>query len=436
MSLSIGKLQLVPTLCVGIPSATLRVVLPCPEEGRRASRTAFPRGAWERGVRGSLARCLYLLMALTCMTVFSSPTSAAEPDTTAVFIGTYTGGDSKGIYRFDLNTASGAVTAPKLAAEVPSPSFLAIDPKKSFLYAVSEINDFQGKKGGAVSGFSIDPKTGALAPINAESVGGAGPCHLTVDKAGKNVLVANYGGGSVAVLPIEANGRLKPLSSFVQHTGSSVDKGRQSEPHAHSVNVDAANKYAFVADLGLDKILIYKLDAEHGKLTPNDPPFAALALGSGPRHFAFRPNSKNAYVINELNSTITAFDYDPSRGALSTIQTISSIPEGSKAANYPAEVVVHPSGRFVYGSNRGQDNIAAFRVDSASGKLTLVGHQGAGIKNPRNFAIEPTGKFLLVANQDLGTVVVFRINQGSGALDTTGQTVKVPKAVCVRFWVP
>ena len=408
-------ITLVPTLRVGMLSSTLRVVRPLKAIAKHT-----------------------LLTVITCMSTFffSTPAPAAEPETTAVFIGTYTGGDSKGIYRFDLNTATGAAGAPRLAAEVSSPSFLAIDPKGSFLYAVSEINDFHGKKGGAVSGFSIAPKTGALAPINAESVGGAGPCHLVVDRAGKNVLVANYGGGSVAVLPIGADGRVKPLSSFVQHTGSSVDKGRQSEPHAHSVNVDAPNNHAVVADLGLDKILIYKLDAEHGKLTPNDPPFAALTPGSGPRHFAFHPNGKNAYVINELNSTITAFDYDPVRGALSTIQTISTLPEGSKVTNYPAEVVVHPSGRFVYGSNRGHDSIAAFRADHATGKLTLVGHQAEGIKNPRNFAIEPTGKFLLVANQDLGTVVVFRINQGTGALETTGQTVKVPKAVCVRFWTP
>jgi len=377
-----------------------------------------------------------LVLGLLLESIFVTSVIAAEPSTVTVFVGTYTGGDSKGIYRFELNTDTGKASAPSLAAEVTSPSFLAIAPSRKFLYAVSEIDAFQGKKTGAVSAFAVDPKTGALTALNAESVGGAGPCHLVVDKAGKNVLVANYGGGSAAVLPIAADGRVKPLSSFAQHKGSSVDKGRQSEPHAHSINLDKANKFAFVADLGLDQVVVYKFDPESGTITPNSPAAAEVAPGSGPRHFAFHPSGSFAYVINELNSTITAFAYDAEKGVLREMQSITTLPSGAKGSNYPAEVVVHPSGRFVYGSNRGHDSIAAFMVDETSGKLTPVGHQGTGVKNPRNFAIDPTGKFLLVANQDLNTVVVFKIDQKTGNLEETGQTVKVGKPVCLRFWAP
>ncbi len=382
------------------------------------------------------ARLLCAISALLSLLSLTRQTSAADSSTVAVFVGTYTGGDSKGIYRFDLDTTTGKASPPVLAAEVSSPSFLAIAPNRRFLYAVSEVDTFQGKKTGGVTAFAIDPKTGALTTLNAESVGGAGPCHLVVDNAGKNVLVANYGGGSAAVLPIGTDGRVKPLSSFVQHQGSSVDKGRQGEPHAHSINLDKGNRFAFVADLGLDKILVYKFDPKAGTIAANSPPATELAPGSGPRHFAFHPGGKFAYVINELNSTVNVFDYDTEKGILTEVQSLSTLPTNSKGTNYPAEIVVHPSGRFVYGSNRGHDSIAAFKVDEANGKLTPVGHQGTGVKNPRNFAIEPTGKFLLAANQDANTVVVFKINQETGNLDPTGQSIKVAKPVCVRFWSP
>ena len=386
-----------------------------------------------RPVRPNLITGLLLIAFLTTMTPILS--MAADPSKVAVFVGTYTGGESKGIYRFDLDTTSGKVSEPTLAAEVKNPSFLAIAPSRRFLYAVSEVDDLNGKKGGAVTAFSVDAK-GALNTLNTESVGGAGPCHLVVDKAGKNVLVANYGGGSVAVLPIDADGRLKPLSSFIQHRGSSVNKGRQSEPHAHSVNLDQANNFAFVADLGLDRILVYKFDAELGKLSPSASDSLGLDPGSGPRHFAFHPSGKYAYVINELNSTVTAFTYDSEKGLLKKFQSLSTLPEGGRRTNYPAEVVVHPSGRFVYGSNRGHDSISVFEVDPSTGKLKAAGHQGTGIKNPRNFAIEPTGKFMLVANQDLNSIVVFKIDQTTGKLEPTDQSVKVGKPVCIRFWTP
>jgi 6-phosphogluconolactonase len=355
---------------------------------------------------------------------------------TVVYVGTYTGSGSKGIYRLDLDPATGALSEPRLAAETVSPSFLAIHPTGRFLYAVGEVDVFDGQKGGGVAAFALDPKTGNLTSLNARPSGGAGPCHLVVDRAGKNVLVANYGGGITAVLPVGPDGRLGERSAFVQHRGSSVNLARQKEPHAHSVNLDAANRFAVVADLGLDKMLVYRFDPAAGTITPNDPPSASLAPGAGPRHFAFHPSGKTAYTINELNSTVTAWAYDADKGVLREIQTISSLPAGFTGTNYPADVQVHPSGKFVYGSNRGHDSIVAYTVDPGTGHLTLVGHQGHKIKNPRNFGIDPSGRFMLVASQDANTVQSFRIDQNTGALTPTGSSVTVAKPVCVKFWTP
>jgi 6-phosphogluconolactonase len=350
-----------------------------------------------------------------------------------VYLGTYTGKNSKGIYRCELDPVSGELSAPALAAEVTNPSFLAIHPNKKFLYAVGEVNNFSGQKGGAVSAFAIDPATGDLKLLNQQSSSGQGPCHLVVDKQGKHVLVANYSGGNVSVLAVGDDGKLGERTAFQQHTGSGADPGRQKEPHAHSINLDAANRFAFVADLGLDKILVYKYDADKGTLTPNDPPAITLAPAAGPRHFAFHPNGKFAYVINEMANTITAMSYDAEHGVLKEIQTISTLPPGHKGPTWTAEVQVHPSGKFVYGSNRGQNSIAVFACDPATGQLTPAGHQGQGIKVPRNFGIDPSGKFLLAANQDGDSVLVFRIDAKTGALEPTGHKVEVGKPVCVKF---
>jgi 6-phosphogluconolactonase len=254
-----------------------------------------------------------------------------------------------------------------------------------------------------------------------------------VDHAGKNVLVANYGGGSVACLPIGADGRLGEATGFHQHKGTSVDPQRQEAPHAHSINVDPANRFVFAADLGLDQVLVYRLDAAKGTLTQNDPPYAETPKGAGPRHFAFRPDGKFAYVINELNSTVTAFRYDPEKGVLHPFQNISTLPEGYKGDNYPAEVVAHPSGKFLYGSNRGQDSIAMFRIDETTGTLTSLGQELTGGKNPRNFVVDPTGAYLLAENQDSDTILVFRVDQETGKLKPTGVTIAAPMPVCVRF---
>lgn len=349
-----------------------------------------------------------------------------------VFFGTYTSGKSEGIYRATLDLATGALSQPELAAEVENPSFLALHPSGKFLYAAGELSNFEGKPGGAVSAFALDSKTGALKLLNQQSSRGAGPCHLVVDRTGGNVLVANYGGGSVAVLPIDEDGRLKQASSFVQHKGSSVNPKRQEAPHAHSINVDPAGAFAVVADLGLDKVLVYRFDAVAGTLTANDPPHTTVAPGAGPRHFAFHPSGRFAFVINEMNSTVTAFAYDAKKGTLSEIDTKRTLP-GPHQGNSTAEVQVHPSGKFLYGSNRGHNSLAIFGIDEKTGGLTPAGHQLTGGRTPRNFGIDPTGKFVLAANQGSDSIVVFRVEQETGKLEETGQSIKVPTPVCVKF---
>ncbi len=357
-----------------------------------------------------------------------------RPDKLRVYIGTYTGANSKGIYLSQLDLKTGELSEPQLAAEIENPSFLAIHPSRRYLYAVGELSNFNGQKGGAVSAFAIDEKTGRLTLLNQQSSGGGGPCHVVVDQPGKHVLTANYGGGSVCVLPIDGDGRLGSATAFVQHEGSGANPQRQDRPHAHSINLDAANRFAVAADLGLDKVLVYRFDAQKGTLAPNDPPFAAVAAGAGPRHFAFHPNGRNAYVINEIHLTVTAFAYDAEHGVLKEIQTLSTIPAGTDTKGLStAEVVVHPSGKFLYGSNRGHDTIAIFTIDQDTGKLTAVGHEPTGGKTPRNFAVDPTGTFLLAENQASGTIVVFRIDPKTGELDPTGDTIEVPSPVCVRM---
>jgi 6-phosphogluconolactonase len=384
--------------------------------------------------------CAVLAAASAMGCAAASGQSAAQPRPgggTLVYFGTYTGekNTSKGIYVSTLDLATGALSAPELAAETPSPSFLAIRPDGRFLYAANEVRTFQGKESGAVSAFAIDRASGKLTAINQESSVGSGPAHLVVDASGRNVLVANYGGGSVAVLPIDAEGRLKPSSAFVQHTGSSLNPRRQKEPHAHSINVDPANKFAYAADLGIDKVMIYRFDAAKGTLAAADPPSAAVRPGAGPRHFAFHPKGRFAYVINELTLTVTAFAHDAATGALKEVETVSTLPPGEapREGLSTAEVQVHPSGRFLYGSNRGHDSLVVFAIDPSSGRLTYVEHEPTQGSTPRNFGIDPSGRYLLAANQRSDSVVVFSIDQTSGKLAPTGHTVQVGTPVCVKF---
>ena len=353
-----------------------------------------------------------------------------------VYVGTYTGGESRGIYVCELDGATGQLTAPVLAGEAKNPSFLAIHPSGRWLYAASEVDDYAETQGGAVAAFAIDPQDGRLELVNTQSSMGAGPCHVVVDEQGRHVLVANYGAGSVAALPIGEDGRLEPASSVVQHQGSSVNRERQSGPHAHSINLDPANRYAIVADLGLDQVLSYRFDGAAGTLAPNEAGAAEMSPGAGPRHVAFHPNGRLAFVINELASTMTSLRYDAARGALEPIATVSTLPADAKVANSTADIHVHPSGKFVYGSNRGHDSIAMFAVDAESGGLTPLGNHPTGGRTPRNFGIEPTGTFLLAANQDSGTITVHRIDAATGLLEATAHVAHVPMPVCVQFLSP
>ncbi len=348
-----------------------------------------------------------------------------------VYVGTYNQHGSKGIYRFDFDPATGKLSGRTLAAEATNPSFLAIAPDCKHLYSVDEVADFNGKKSGAVSAFAIEPD-GGLKRLNAESSMGTGPCHLVADKAGKHVLAANYGSGSACVLPIGEDGKLGPATSSQQHKGTSVNPQRQEGPHAHSINLDAANRFAVVADLGLDKVFVYRYDADKGTITPNEPPATKVTGGSGPRHFAFHPNGKNAYVINEMTCTVTAFNYDAEKGVLTEIQTLPTLPRPVQAGDSTAEVQVHPSGKFLYGSNRGHNSIAVFKID-ADGKLTHVGNESTHGKTPRNFGIDPTGNWLIAANQDSDTLVVFRVDTRTGELTSMAPAVEVPMPVCVKF---
>jgi 6-phosphogluconolactonase len=359
--------------------------------------------------------------------------AADKPQKFWAFVGTYTDGDSEGIYSFRFDAETGKAGDVQLAAEVTNPSFLAIRPDGEYLYAVNEVASSDGKSGGAVAAFRIDRSSGRLKLLNQASTVGAGPCHLVVDQTGRFVLVANYGGGSVASLPIGDDGRIGEAVCFIQHEGSGANPQRQEAPHAHSINLDAANRFAMAADLGLDKVLVYRFDEASGELTPNDPPAAEVAPGSGPRHFAFHPGGEFAYVINEMLLTVTAFSYDAAQGRLSDIQTITTLPRAVQAGDSTAEVLAHPSGKFLYGSNRGHDSIAIFRIDEETGKLTAVGHQPTQGKTPRNFYIDPTGAFLLAENQGSGTIVIFRIDQETGELTATGDTLKVGSPVCIRM---
>lgn len=350
-----------------------------------------------------------------------------------MYIGTYTRSTSKGIYAYHFDSATGKATPIGLVAETENPSFLAIHPNQRFVYAANEISMYQGQAAGSISAFAIDPATQALKPLNRVSSRGSGPCHVTVDKTGKWLFAANYNSGSVAAFPIHEDGSLGEASAFFQHAGSSVNKQRQTGPHAHVVALSPNNRFVLVADLGLDQAFTYRIDPAKGGLTPNDPPFAKLAPGSGPRHVAFRPDEKFVYALSEMLSTVTTFRFDGSHGSLKELQTLSTLPKGFSGTSTTAEIVVHPDAKFVYTSNRGDDSIAIFRIDPSRGTLTFVDRTPTQGKTPRNFAIDPSGTFLLAANQDSGNIVTFRIDGGTGRLTPTGEVLDVPSPVCILF---
>jgi 6-phosphogluconolactonase len=366
------------------------------------------------------------------------PAPAVAPADTLVYVGTYTGARSKGIYLFKLQDTPQNITLVPLglAAETPSPSFLEIDRRRRLLFAVNEIDDFEGKPTGAVSAFSIDAATGKLTLLNQRPSMGKGPCHLVLDKDGRNLLVANYGSGTVAVFPVGPDGRLGEATSVVQHTGKSVNPERQKGPHAHCMTLDPANRFVFACDLGLDKILTYRFDARKGTLTPAEPAFTPLKPGAGPRHMVFRPDGRFAYVINELTSSVTAFGYDANAGVLHELQTISTLPASFAGSNSGAEVDVHPSGKYLYASNRGHDSVALFNIDPDKGTLTYVDAQPAGGRTPRHFGIDPSGKYMAIAAQASDTVLAGRIDPGTGRLKPSGELASAPTPVCVKFLPP
>ena len=354
---------------------------------------------------------------------------AAAPQAMRVYIGTYTNSaKSKGIYQMRLDLATGALSEPELAGETTNPSFLAIHPTRKFLYAVSEA----GGKDAALSAFAVAPETGKLTFLNKQSVRGSGPCYVSVDKTGRAAMAANYGSGSICAMPIGSDGLLAEATAFIQHAGSGPNAGRQKGPHAHCIDLSPDNRFALVCDLGLDKIFVYRLDAAKATLTPNDPPSASVAPGAGPRHVAFHPSGKFVYVINEMASTVTAFTYDAARGAMTEFQTVPALPAEFDGRSSTAEIEVHPSGKFLYGSNRGHDSIAIFAV-ADDGKLKPLGHQSTLGKTPRGFGIDPTGAWLVAGNQGSDNVVVFKIDAATGLLKPAGATASVGAPVCVKF---
>ena len=354
-----------------------------------------------------------------------------------VFVGTYTGGKSEGIYTCELDPATGALEQLGVTKDAKNPSFLAIHPTKRFLYSVSEVGDYGDTGSGAVTAFALDPASGQLKMLNHQSSTSGGPCHLVVDRDGQE-----RAGGQLrrSDRRCAADRRRRQARAGLEHRPAyrlERRSRRQEGPHPHSINLDPAGRFAFVADLGLDKVLVYRFDPAKGTLTANDPPSVSVAPGSGPRHFAFHPSGKFAYVINEMRSTVTAFNYDAQREADGAdhqcTDTVSTLPTDFKGENTTAEVQVHPSGKFLYGSNRGHDSIAIFAIDPANGSLTALGHEPTGGRTPRNFGIDPDGKFLLAANQDSDTIHVFRIDQQTGKLAATGQSVEIAMPACVKF---
>jgi 6-phosphogluconolactonase len=369
-------------------------------------------------------KSLHLQLASLTMLLTLLP-SGAQSQQELVFVGS--GHKNINAFRFDL--ASGALTPLGQVAALAQPSFLAISPNHRFLYAASE------GKVPATSGltaFAIDAATGKLTLLNRQPAGEAGPCYVEIDGSGKNALTASYGSGSFTVFPLAANGELQPMSASVQDHGSSVNPVRQKGPHAHCLTVGPGGRFAFGCDLGLDKVMIFKFDPGQGTLVANEPAFAEDNPGAGPRHMAFHPNGRWAYLISEMASTLTVFGYDATRGALQEIQTESTLPAGFSGRNTAAEVAVHPSGKFVYGSNRGDDSIAVFGCDPESGRLTFIERVRTGGKTPRHFEIDPTGRYLLAAYQDSNTIMVFSIDAASGRLRPAGSQAQSDNPMCVR----
>ena len=350
-----------------------------------------------------------------------------------LYIGSYNTAKGKGIHAFRFDAATGRLTSMGLATEAVNPTFVTASADGRFLYATKEVMRHQGRKCGSVKAFAINRKTGELRFLNEVASGGTIPCYVALDKTGRYAMVANYGSGSVEVIEVRKSGRLGKVTAFAQYAGSGVNPERQEGPHAHSINPSPDNRFAIAADLGLDKVFVYHFGEKAGVLLPNNPAYAVVNAGSGPRHIAFARNGRFVYVIGEMGSNITVFAYDARRGTLRKLQTISTLPKGYRKQSDCAEVAVSPNGKFVYASNRGHNSITVFAVDPKKGTLTTVERVPCGGNWPRHFAIDPTGRYLLVANQESDTVSVFSVDRKTGRLSATGETASVRKPACVRF---
>jgi len=387
-----------------------------------------------RGRRRLLVLFLGFIAPASLLLRAQTPEKAAAKAQYIAYVGSYTTKtNSKGIYAFRFDSEKGQLSALGVAAETSDPSFLVLHPNGKYLYSVNEVADFNGSTTGGVSAFAVDAQNGSLKLLNQVSSRGAGPCHISLDTTSNFALVANYDSGNIASFPIRADGSLGTASGFVQHSGSGPNKERQEGPHAHWIGTSPDNQFALAADLGLDQVIAYGFDATQGTFTPSLTGLAKVQSGAGPRHIAFGPNRKFVYVLSEMESSVTAFAYHAKTGALKNLQTISALPPDYSGRNEAAEIAVHPSGKFLYTSNRGHDSIAIFAIDAAKGTLKSLGQVLTGGKTPRHFAIDPSGAYLLAENQESNNIVIFHIDAVTGSLTPTGQAADAPSPVCLVF---
>jgi 6-phosphogluconolactonase len=350
-----------------------------------------------------------------------------------IFVGTYTGKGSEGIYSYRFDPDTGEISLSGLAAPTENPSFLAADPQSRFLYSVNELDALNGKPTGGVSSFQIDRTTGKLTFLQQVASLGTAPAFVSLDKSGRYVLVANYDSGNVSVFPVGQDGKFGPHSAFMQQVGSGVNPKRQAGPHAHSILTSNDNRFALSADLGTDQVLVYRFDAQKGTLAPNNPPFAQVKPGSGPRHIAFSPSGNFVYLISEMAATITLFSYDAQSGTLTTKHTVPTLPKNFKGENRGAEVAIDANGRFLYVSNRGEDSLSVYAINAADGTLSFQQRVPSGGKTPRHFAIDPTGNWLFAANRDSNNIQLFRVDRGTGRLTAASTISRISSPVCVLF---
>ncbi|QDT93113.1 lactonase family protein [Gimesia algae] len=374
---------------------------------------------------------VFFLFPIVAGIAFGNVTVAASEEP-LVFISAFAPGEKGAIHAYKMNPKTGELKLVERTSDVEHPFFLAVSPDNKFLYSIHAPGKFSGKDNEFVSAFALEGRTGKLKLLNRQSSLGTASCYLDIDKSGKAVVVANYTTGSVTSLPVKADGSLGEPKTFIQHTGSSVNPQRQKEPHAHCSVISPDEKFVFAADLGLDKILAYQLDPQTAKMTPAEQPFVRTIPGAGPRHLTFHPDGKQMYVINELKNSITEFDYHPESGLLIEGQTISTLPEDFTGTSHCADLKFTPDGKFLYGTNRGHDSIAAYQVDE-QGKLTLIEIAPSLGKGPQNLAVTADGKFLICANMPGNNVVVFQIDDETGKLSPTGDPVEIPSPSCIMI---